>query len=84
MAESYFWYENKVTGLGTDFLDSVDASLTIIREHPNLYPKIYKQVRRAIISRFPFAIFYILETDRILILAILHAHGDPKTWPLQE
>lgn len=84
LAEAYLWYENKAKRLGSEFLDSVDATLTIIEQYPNLYPEVYEHVRRALISRFPFAIFYLLDTDRIVILAILHAHVDPAAWPMQE
>jgi len=38
-------------------------------------------VRRAIVSRFPFSIFYLIEPRRVVVLRVLHTARDPKLWP---
>jgi toxin ParE1/3/4 len=80
LAEAYSWYEARVSGLGSDFLLSIDASLSSIQRTPEMSPIVYKNVRRGLVRRFPYGIFYVVEEDRIVILGILHARRDPKTW----
>jgi plasmid stabilization system protein ParE len=65
MNQSYLWYEERREGLGAEFLLSVEATLESISRFPEMYPKIYKHVRRALLRRFPFGIFYFL-TSRTL------------------
>jgi len=80
LAEAYRWYEAQVPGLGSDFLLSVDAALSSIRRNSELYPVVYKNVRRSLIRRFPFGVYYIIEKERIVVLAVMHAKRDPGTW----
>ena len=43
------------------------------------FPAVYGQIRRALLRRFPYGIFYTLEEDVIVILACFHTKRDPKT-----
>jgi plasmid stabilization system protein ParE len=36
--------------------------------------------RRARLRRFPFALYYEIEDERILILAVWHHRRDPRMW----
>lgn len=56
--ETYAWYEERRSGLGEDFLGSVDACVHTICRIPNSYPQVYKEYHRALVRRFPYAIFY--------------------------
>ena len=53
LADAYDWYEERVAGLGAEFLDRVEIVLGAIAEHPELYPTIFRNVRRALTRRFP-------------------------------
>ncbi len=75
------WYESLQPGLGEAFLTSVEAILSSIGLYPEIYAVIYGEVRRAIIPRFPFAIFYIVEAERTVALRLLHTARDPRVWP---
>ena len=39
LVEAYNWYESKEFGLGYRFLDSVQDGLTLIRQHPEIFPE---------------------------------------------
>jgi plasmid stabilization system protein ParE len=78
--EAFEWYERRVSGLGSDFLLNVDASLHSILRNPQQFPVIHKDLRRALIRRFPHQIFFLLETHRIVVLAVFHAKRSPKRW----
>jgi plasmid stabilization system protein ParE len=58
----------------------VDAALALIQRTPELHPLIHKQIRRALIRRFPFGIFYVVEEDTIRVLAVFHGKRNPMRW----
>ena len=78
---AFGWYESQRKGLGFDFLDSVEVSLLIIQQNPELYRIIYKNFRRSILRRFPFSIFYTIENDEIIIHSIFDNRQDPEKLP---
>ena len=80
LAEAHDWYESKVTALGSEFLLAIDAALSSIQRTPELYQVVYKNLRRALIRRFPYGIFYLVEETRIVVIAVMHARRDPGTW----
>lgn len=81
LADAYGWYEEQRAGLGEEFLASIDASFGIIARFPEMFAPAHGEVRRAIVSRFPFAVFYRVEPARIVVLAVLHSARDPASWP---
>jgi plasmid stabilization system protein ParE len=78
--EAYLWYEEQRFGLGEDFLLCVEEGLAKIQRNPEMYPIVHKDIRRILIRRFPFGIFYIATSERLVILAVLHGRRDPKRW----
>jgi hypothetical protein len=57
LEEAYAWYERQRVGLGEDFLQRVDACLEAIRRQPEMHAKVYQDYRRALVRRFPYAVF---------------------------
>lgn len=78
--ETYNWYEEQQPGLGDDFLDCVDELINRIQRMPELYAVVHRDVRRAVVRRFPYAIYYRMVFDRVIVLAVLHGRGDPNVW----
>jgi toxin ParE1/3/4 len=70
LAEAHDWYESKVTGLGSKFLLAIDAALSSIQHTPELYQIVYKNLRRALIRRFPYGIFYLVQEARIVVISV--------------
>jgi plasmid stabilization system protein ParE len=64
--EAYRWYEDQQPGLGDDFLDCVDEKINQIQQTPKLYAIVRKDIRRAVIQRFPYVIYYRLVLNRII------------------
>lgn len=81
LAGAYGWYEDQRAGLGEEFLGAVDASFNAIREFPEMFAQVHGEVRRAVVSRFPYAVFYRVEPKRVVVLAVLNMARDPKLWP---
>ena len=77
---AFGWYEDRVVGLGREFLRCVDASISQINRSPAIYPAICKGIRRTLTRRFPFGVFYIIADEKIVVLAVLHARRAPDLW----
>lgn len=74
------WHEEQRPGLGSEFLDEVLRTLSMIEETPELYPRVHEDIRRALTRRFPFGVFYIVESSDQVVLAVMHGSRDPTTW----
>ena len=74
------WYEEQVVGLGYDFLDEFDQSVHLIASYPDLYEMAGTGIRRCLVNRFPYAIFYGIDDDRIVIVAVAHLKRQPAYW----
>ena len=77
LKEAYSWYEDKRTGLGYDFLLQVDAGLNFIARNPNIHPIEYKETRKHLVKRFPYKIIYLVEKEKIIVLAVIHTKRSP-------
>ncbi len=80
LASSYAFHQECRRGLGDDFLSSVEESFERISNNPFLYPDIHRGIRRALLRRFPYGVFYLVIDGRISVLAVLHAARDPDEW----
>jgi plasmid stabilization system protein ParE len=78
--EAYLWYQRQRAGLGEEFLAAVDAALRDIATHPKAYPVIHRETRRALLRRFPYAIFYRVYGETIIVIACMHGRRDPIRW----
>ena len=78
--DAYSWYESQQLGLGDDFLEQVEETLTRICQMPEAYPAVYRDVRRSTVRRFPYTIYYRIVSSRVIITAVFHGRRDPKTW----
>jgi len=77
---AYAWYEKRRVGLGEEFLGCVDAIIQGLGRTPEMYSKVYKEYRRALVRRFPYAIFYEYSDRIITIYAVFHTARDPDKW----
>ena len=80
LQEAYDWYERRRFGLGEDFIGCVDASIELIRRHPELYAKVHEDYRRALVRRFPYAIFYEFADGTVTLYCVFHTSRDPNKW----
>ena len=78
---AFRWYELQRRGLGFEFLDCVEMSLSNILRFPEMYEICYSNFRRCIIRRFPFSIFYTVEDEAIVIHSVFDNRQDPKKQP---
>ena len=77
---AYDWYESQRIGLGEDFLLTLEESYAKIARTPKIYQLVYKIVRRKLVRRFPYGIFFVIKTDTIIVLAVMHTKRKPSEW----
>ena len=80
LAEAATWYEQQRQGLGQKFLDEALAIFRAIAAQPMMYPVLHRSTRRALISRFPFGVYFRVVDTQIVVLAIMHGSRHPRRW----
>ncbi len=78
---AFGWYEGQRRRLGFEFLDCVEATIEAILQMPKMYTRHHHNFRRALIRRFPFAVFYTIEENEIVVHAIFDNRQDPVKLP---
>lgn len=54
--------------------------LATIQRHPQAFTLVDATMRRALVRRFPYAIFYEIEPRQIVVYGIFHGARDPHAW----
>ena len=80
LKEATLYYEQKENGLGTAFLDEIDATIERILRFSHAWHPISTRTRRCRTHRFPFGILYQSRPDEILITAVMDLRRDPRRW----
>jgi toxin ParE1/3/4 len=79
--DAYEWYESRHAGLGDEFLAALQAVQDRLVEHPEAHPVVHRNTRRALIQRrFPYAFFYRIYGDTIVLVACMHVRRNPRRW----
>jgi len=66
--------------VGLEFAEALRDARQRIEAGPRQFPVVWRDVRRAILPRFPFAVFFILEEEVPIVIAIAHLHRHPNGW----
>lgn len=74
------WYDSQSHSLGTHFLDDLDRAVRRIVAYPLSNTKIEEDLRRCLLSRFPYGIIYGLDSETIVVIAVAHLHREPRYW----
>jgi plasmid stabilization system protein ParE len=74
------WYMAQAGHMGHVFIDQVNAVLHRIAGMPQMYPVVFGDVRKAVVRRFPYCVYYGTETSAIRVPAIFHSRRDPSIW----
>jgi plasmid stabilization system protein ParE len=77
MAEAATWYDQQSPGLGTEYLRAVDVCIASIARNPAIHATLYRNVKRALLRRFPYGLFFIVTSENIVIIACLHGKQSP-------
>ena len=74
------FYQQRVPGLGERFLREFDAAISKIQATPDRWALVEEDIRRYLMRRFPYAIYYRHEEDCLRILVVKHHSRHPDYW----
>ncbi len=77
---AFTWYEKQRTDLGAMFLLEVERVLDAVQSSPDAYEVVYKNFRRALCRKFPYAIYFLKDKSNIAVMAVLHQRRHPSMW----
>jgi toxin ParE1/3/4 len=80
IAEAFDWYEAKKPGLGVEFITAVADAFAAIQQHPLAFTAVHREVRRVLVKKFPYGIYYVAGTSGISVLACFHAKRASSGW----
>ena len=72
------YYELQQDKLGDRFESNVIKSIKSVQKFPYLYPNVSEKVKKVVLHKFPYSIFYAVTNETILILSVAHHHRKPK------
>lgn len=75
------WYETQSPRLGEEFIAAMELQLKRLEQAPLFYAEAIPGVRRALLPRFPYGLFYAVRGDLVHVLAVLHEVRSPRQWP---
>lgn len=82
LTDAALWYDSREPGLGLELLSEVNSAIARALNNPNSFTRVRRNppVRRVLIRRFPFRVFYITQQDAIVVFAVLHAARHDRIW----
>ena len=78
VAEAQLWYEEQQAGLAVKFHQELSTVFDRLAETPLIYPVMHRNIRRAVLHRFPFLVWYRVEGSVVTILACTHGRANPS------
>ena len=80
VADAVRWYDEQAEGLSRAFLDDLDRAVRLVRNYPRLGTQIEQEIRRFLLSRFPYSLIYGIDKDTIVVITVAHQHRQPRYW----
>ena len=80
LAEAKRYYNRLQKGLGDQFQREAEIAAKRIVEHPLAWQFEFNPFRRFLLNRFPYKMLYVIENERILVIAVSHQHRQPDYW----
>ena len=74
------WYEEQRPGLGEEFVIEIEQALAQAAVSPQRYPVVFGDVRRTVARRFPYAVYFRIRSDALIVLAVFHGRRNPALW----
>lgn len=78
--EASAWYETKRVGLALEFMAEIDSCVSLASKQPLQFAVVRKDIRRIVVHRFTFSVYFRAEKHRIVVLAVFHGSRDPAIW----
>jgi plasmid stabilization system protein ParE len=83
LEQALAWYAERSAELGADFFECFEAVVRQVEQFPESAPVVHGSFRRALLRRFPYCVFYSIESEEAVVVGCFHAHRDPEVWRLR-
>ena len=80
LVEAARFYEERSSGLGSDFLAEIEQSIRRVLENPEAVARLRGGFRRRLLRRFPYGLLYRVDAEEIVIVAVMHLRRRPDYW----
>ncbi len=80
IADAFHWYEEQRAGLGEEFRMELRVAFEEISKNPLLFRVLHRNTRRYLVQRFPYAIYYRVFPDKVVVVACMHGRRNPRRW----
>ena len=80
LREGRRWYAAQAAGLELEFARAVEAAVAAVSRNPEAFPGVEPRIRRILLRRFPYGLYYAIERDRIVVHACYHLRREPTRW----
>ncbi len=80
LKEAENWYNLQKENLGKEFIEEIENKLMQIKRNPNHYAKIRKDIRKALLKRFPYSIVFTVTDEWVEVYSFFHHSRNPKIW----
>ena len=77
LIDAYQFYERQSEGLGMYFLDTLFSDIDSLKIFGGIHSKYFSKYFRLLSKRFPFAVYYKIENNIVLIYAVLDLRRNP-------
>lgn len=79
------WYKERSPDVARRFLAEARALVRVVAQKPLRFPVLvtrdpHPEVRRALLSGFPYALVFVVHDDRVCVVAVAHQHQAPGYW----
>ncbi len=75
--EAKDWYDGISSRLGQRFIAELNRVIALVCEYPEIFALAHKALRRALLQGFPYALYYRVDVESIVIFALFHQARDP-------
>lgn len=79
--KSYEFYFEDSPKVADTFFKQINNGFENIKRAPESFPFAHKDVRKYVVKKFPFVIYYrVMETRLIQVIAVFHTSRTPEVW----
>jgi plasmid stabilization system protein ParE len=78
--EAFDWYDSQRAGLGAEFVAEVQKVFDRIAANPLIHRVVFADIRKGVVRRFPYGVFYRPHPDRVEVIAVFHSSRNPSIW----
>jgi toxin ParE1/3/4 len=78
--KSYEFYYEDSPKVADTFFKRINLGFENIKQNPTSFPIAHKDVRKYVVKKFPFVIYYRIIDSIIQVIAIFHTSRNPEIW----